>query len=230
MELAQQYPAYGFAKLFHLVRNMGHRWNHKRIHRIYCALKLNFRRKGKKRLPGRHPVPLEVPQKENSCWSLDFMSDALSNGRRFRTFNVIDDYSREVLAIEIDLSLPSKRVIRVLDRLVEYRGTPMKIRMDKGPEFISVELAGWAEKKGIILEYIQPGRPMQNGYIERFNKSYRTEVLDMYLFRTLDEVRGITSKWMAEYNEVRPHESLDNLPPRAFLMKNNGKISNLQCA
>ena len=106
----------------------------------------------------------------------------------------------------------------------------MKIRMDNGPEFISVELAGWAEKKGIILEYIQPGRPMQNGYIERFNKSYRTEVLDMYLFRTLDEVRVITSKWMAEYNEVRPHESLGNLPPRAFLMKNNGKISNLQCA
>ena len=160
---------------------------------------------------------MEVPQEENSCWSLDFMSDALSNGRRFRTFNVIDDYSREVLAIEIDLSLPSRRVIRVLDRLVEYRGTPMKIRMDNGPEFISVE-------------YIQPGRPMQNGYIERFNKSYRTEVLDMYLFRTLDEVRAITGEWMTEYNEIRPHESLGNLAPRAFLMKNSGKVSNLPCA
>lgn len=158
------------------------------------------------------------------------MSDALSNGRRFRTFNVIDDYSREVLAIEIDLSLPSRRVIRVLERLVEYRGAPMKIRMDNGPEFISVELAGWAEQKGILLEYIQPGRPMQNGYIERFNKSYRTEVLDMYLFRTLDEVRAITGEWMTEYNEVRPHESLGNLAPRAFLMKNNREVSNLPCA
>lgn len=230
MELAQQYPAYGFAKLFHLVRNMGYTWNHKRIHRIYCALKLNFRRKGRKRLPNRHPSPLAVPVHENGCWSLDFMSDALSNGRRFRTFNVIDDYSREALAIEIDLSLPSKRVIRVLDRLVEYRGKPIKIRMDNGPEFVSVELAGWAEKNHVILEHIQPGRPMQNGYIERFNKSYRAEVLDMYLFRTLEEVREITMEWMAEYNEIRPHESLGNLPPRAFLMKNNGKVSNLSCA
>lgn len=142
MELAQQYPTYGFAKLFHLIRNMGHTRNHKRIHRIYCGLKLNFRREGRKRLPNRHPSPLVVLVHENGCWSLDFMSDALSNGRRFRTFNVIDDYNHEVLAIEIDLSLPSRRVIRVLERLVEYREIPKKIRMDNWLEFISVELAG----------------------------------------------------------------------------------------
>ena len=229
LELAEKHPAYGFAKLFHLIRNLGHRWNHKRIHRIYCALSLNIRRKGKKRLPNRHPQPLDIPACENISWSMDFMSDALSNGRRFRTFNIIDDYSREILAIEIDLSLPTKRIIRVLDRLVEYRGCPKKIRMDNGPEFISVHLADWAERNGISLEFIQPGRPMQNGYIERFNRSYRTEILDRYLFRTLDEVRSLTADWMVEYNEIRPHESLGNLPPKAFLKKKQGKVSNLTC-
>ena len=127
--------------------------------------------------------------------------------------------------IEIDLSLPSKRATRVIDRLVEYRGSPEKIRMDNGPEFISVELAEWAEKNRIVQEHIQPGRPMRNGYIKRFNRSYRTEVLDMYLFRTLDEVREITEGWMAEYNGVRPHESLGNLPPRVFLIKKTAGMS-----
>lgn len=229
LALAGNHPAYGFAKLFHLIRNLGHRWNHKRIHRIYCALRLNLRRKSKKRLPNRKPQPLSIPADENICWSMDFMSDSLGNGRRFRTFNVIDDYSREILAIEIDLSLPAQRIIRVLDRLVEYRGRPQRIRMDNGPEFISVHLASWAEEMGISLEFIQPGRPMQNGYIERFNRSYRSEILDRYLFRTLDEVRILTEDWMVEYNEIRPHESLGNLPPKVFLERKQGKVSNFAC-
>ena len=157
------------------------------------------------------------------------MSDSLGNGRRFRTFNVIDDYSREILAIEIDLSLPAQRIIRVLDRLVEYRGRPQRIRMDNDPEFISVHLASWAEEMGISLEFIQPGIPMQNGYIERFNRSYRSEILDRYLFRTLDEVRILTEDWMVEYNEIRPHESLGNLPPKVFLERKQGKVSNFAC-
>lgn len=231
MELSGKHPAYGFWKLFHIIRNLGHQWNHKRVYRVYCKKGLNLRRKGKKRLPNRNPQSLTVPSRENICWSMDFMSDALSSGRHFRTFNVIDDYSREVLAIEIDLSLPTRRVIRVLDRLVEYRGKPERIRMDNGPEFISSQLSGWAEEKGIILEFTQPGKPMQNGFIERFNRSYRNEVLDRYLFKTLDEVRRLTEEWIVEYNEVRPHEALGNLPPKTFLARRHqhGKISTKLC-
>ena len=160
---------------------------------------------------------------------MDFMSDALSNGKRFRTFNVIGDYHREILAIEIDLSWPTQRIIRVLDQFIEYRGCPQRIRMDNGPAFISINLATWAEKRNICLTYIQPGRSMQNGYIERFNRSYRSEILDRYLFRTLDEVRNLTAIWRVEYNEIRPHESLGNLAPKQFLHLNQGYVSHFIC-
>ena len=139
--VSERYPAYGFSKLLKVMRRQGHLWNHKRIHRVYCELKLNKRRKGKKRLPNRNPAPLAVPATLNQCWSMDFMSDALMCGRRFRTFNVVDDFNREVLAIDVDLSLPAQRVIRVLERIVAWRGLPAKLRMDNGPEFISSTLA-----------------------------------------------------------------------------------------
>jgi len=132
---------------------------------------------------------------------------------------VVDDYNREALAIEVDLSLPSARVVRVLERIVAWRGFP-KIRMDNGPEFISVTLADWADKYGIQLEFIKPGKPIQNSYVERFNRTYRTEVLDMYAFRRLSEVREITNSWIREYNEERPHDSLGDLTPREYLMAN----------
>mgnify|MGYP002776329879 FL=1 len=209
---------------------MGHKWNHKRVHRVYCALKLNKRRKGKKRLPSRSPDPLNVPGAINLCWSIDFMSDALMCGRRFRTFNVVDDFNREVLAIEVDLSLPAQRVIRVLERIVAWRGLPAKLRMDNGPEFISVSLADWAEEHQIQLEFIKPGKPTQNSYVERFNRTYRTEVLDMYAFKTLNEVREITENWMREYNEERPHDSLNDLTPWEYLEKAKlTENSNLAC-
>lgn len=229
-EIVERYPVYGFGKLFTVIRRWGHAWNHKRIHRLYCELKLNKRRKGKKRLPTRHPEPLSVPTQVNHCWSIDFMQDSLSNGRRFRTFNVLDDYNREVLAIEIDLNLPAQRVVRVLERLVTCRGIPVKIRMDNGPEFISVTLADWAEANGIKLEFIAPGTPTQNSYIERFNRTYREAILDMYVFRSLTEVRQLTEKWMREYNEERPHNSLGNLTPWEYLALNkSAENSILQC-
>jgi len=134
-------------------------------------------------LPARNPEPLAVPAQANHCWSMDFMCDSLQCGRRFRAFNVVDDFNREVLAIEVDLNLPSQRIIRVLERVVAWRGYPNKLRMDNGPEFISVTLASWAEEHGITLEFIKPGKPTQNSYIERFNRTYRTEILDMYVFR-----------------------------------------------
>lgn len=216
----ERYPAYGFDKLFKVLRRQGHPWNHKRIRRIYCLLGLNRKRRGKKRLPNRQPAPLAVPAWMNQCWSMDFMSDSLFCGRRFRTFNVVDDYNREILAIEIDLNLPAQRVIRVLERIVAWRGYPVKLRMDNGPEFISAALAEWADDKGVELEFIKPGKPTQNSYVERFNRTYRTEVLDMYVFRTLTEVREITETWMREYNEERPHDSLGDLTPSEYLIAN----------
>lgn len=211
--LARDHPDLGFGKFFYLLRAEGHEWNHKRVHRVYSEMRLNKRRKYKRRLPARHPEPLSVPNTLNRCWSADFMSDALGDGRRFRTFNVIDDHRREVLAIEIDLNLGSRRVIRVLDRIAETRGLPERIRFDNGPEFTSIAVADWAELNGVQLDFIKPGRPMQNGFIERFNRTYRQAILDMYIFDSLDEVRELTSRWINFYNHRRPHDSLGGAPP-----------------
>ncbi|HHA1475622.1 IS3 family transposase [Enterobacter cloacae] len=215
---AERYPRYGFKKLFQVLRRKGNSWNHKRVHRIYCLLKLNFRRKGKQRLPVRNPAPLATPEAMNQSWSIDFMHDALVCGRRFRIFDVVDDFNREALAIEIDLNIPAQRVVRVLDRIVANRGYPLKMRMDNGPELVSLTLAQWAEEHGVMLEFISPGKPTQNAFIERFNRTYRTEILDFYLFRTLNEAREITERWLAEYNGERPHESLNNLTPEEYLL------------
>lgn len=218
---AERYPRYGFPKLFQVLRRQGHQWNHKRVHRIYCLLKLNFRRKGKQRLPVRNPSPLATPEALNQSWSVDFMHDALICGRRFRTFNIVDDFNREALSIEIDLNLPAQRVVRVLDRIAANRGYPAMLRMDNGPEFISLTLAEWAEMHAVKLEFIEPGKPTQNAFIERFNRTYRTEVLDFYLFRTLNEVREITEQWLTEYNCERPHESLDNMTPEEYRLQHH---------
>ena len=145
------------------------------------------------------------------------MSDALWCGRRFRTFNLIDDYNREALTIDVDRSLPAGRVVRVLDRAAAWRGYPKKLRVDNGPELTSVRLADWADDNDVVLEFTEPGRPMQNGFVERFNRTYRTEVLDLYIFKKLKEVQEITDNWVIEYNEERPHESLGNLTPKEYL-------------
>lgn len=145
------------------------------------------------------------------------MSDALWCGRRFRTFNLIDDYNREALTIDVDRSLPAGRVVRALDRAAAWRGYPKKLRVDNGPELTSVRLADWADDNDVELEFTEPGRPMQNGFVERFNRTYRTEVLDLYIFKKLKEVQEITDNWVIEYNEERPHESLGNLTPKEYL-------------
>jgi putative transposase len=229
IKMAERYPRYGFRKLFVKLRQSGFEWNHKKVYRIYCSLQLNIRRKGKKRLPARSPQPLTVPEIPNHTWSADFMSDALQCGRRFRTFNVVDDYNREVLAIEIDLSLPALRVTRVLENIVKSRGKPQRIRLDNGPELISHILADWASKQGIQLEFIQPGKPTQNSFIERFNRTYRNEILNFYLFRNLGEVRNITANWIKQYNEERPHEALKDMSPVDYkLLKSKSENSNLR--
>lgn len=216
-QLADRQPRWGCGKMSDYLRNQGHGWNHKRIRRVYRAMALHLKRKPKKRLPARTAQTLAVPKHRNQTWSLDFMSDALSNGRTFRTLNVIDDYNREALWIEVDTSLPAERVVRVLEQLLKWRaGKPTGIRMDNGPELISQRIERWAKKKKIELLHIQPGKPAQNAYIERFNRTYREDVLDAYLFDDLQEVRHITQQWLEDYNTIRPHEALQGLPPRLF--------------
>ena len=211
LALAEQKPGLGFWKLFRRLRRLGHEWNHQRVYRVYCLLKLNLRRRTKKRLPPRDPLPLLVPEQPNQVWSADFMSDALTNGVRFRTFNVLDDYNREALAIEIDTSLPSARLVRVFEQLATERGLPDILRTDNGPEFLGEVFVSWCQARGILIDSIEPGKPNQNAFIERFNRSYREEVLDTWLFRNLDEVRELTWAWMLEYNEDRDHDSLGGL-------------------
>lgn len=217
-----KHPRWGFWKTYKTLRRKGQLWNHKRIYRIYCMLRLNQKRRAKKRLPKRVKQPLLVPQLPNQVWSADFMSDTLYAGKRFRTFNVIDDFNRELLHVEIDTSITAKRLIRVFERIRLEHGLPDVLRTDNGPEFLSGEFVAWAEAAGMMIQYIQPGEPNQNAYIERFNRTYRNELLDLYMFRNLCEVREATYWWMIEYNEQRPHDSLGDLTPAEYLSKNAG--------
>ena len=191
-----------------MIKAQGYPINHKRVYRLYCELKLNLKRKVKKRLPPRQKISLAQPHQLNECWSLDFMSDALFTGKRFRTVNVIDDYNREGLGIEIAFSIPAKRVTRWLDKIAALKGYPNMIRVDNGPEHLSKHFQQWAKQHQIIVHYIQPGKPAQNAYIERFNRSYREELLDMYLFKSIQQAQTLTDEWLVHYNQKRPHEAL----------------------
>ena len=207
---------WGFWKCCDRLQLDGHPWNHKRLWRVYCHLRLNLPRRTKKRLPLRLRQPLVVLPKANAVWAVDFMSDTLYGGRRFRTLNVLDEGVREGLTIEIDTSLPAERVIRVLEQVVSWRGQPQAIRLDNGPEFIAERFMAWCAERGIELRYIQPGKPDQNAFIERYNRTYRTEVLNAYVFESLDQVREISAAWLQSYNEERPHDALAGLPPAMY--------------
>lgn len=218
-QLAEKHPREGQDKYYARIRREGILWNQKRIRRVYLLMNLNQRRRMKKRLPARVKEPLTVPSAPNQTWSMDFMSDALLNGRKFRTLNIMDDFNREALCIEPRFSIGATIVVKMLDRLILEKGKPERIRVDNGPEFISKNLQEWSEKNNVVLQFIQPGKPMQNGFVERFNKSYRTSVLDANHFLDLDQVREITDVFLEDYNYHRPHESLADDSPVHYRLK-----------
>ena len=178
------------------------------------------RAKRRRRLPDALRKPLEAPNEHNQVWSMDFMSDSLEDGRSFRVLNVIDDCNRECLISQGSISFPSLRVIRTLERLGEQNGYPKYIRTDNGPEFISKVYKEWAVDKGITLVYAEPGKPMQNGYIERFNRTFREDNLDAYLFSSISQFNILAEEWTKDYNHYHPHKSLGRKSPREYRTRN----------
>ena len=214
VRLTHNWKDWGFGLCFLYLRNVkGFGWNHKRVYRIYRELELNLRIKPKKRIIREKPEPLTIPEAINECWSMDFMHDTLTDGRAFRLFNVLDDFNREGMGIEADFSLPAERVVRSLDQVIEWRGRPKAIRGDNSPEYISTAVTQWAEQRGIRLEYIQPGKPQQNAYIERYNRTVSYAWLSQYLFETIDEVREFATRWLWSYNNERPNMAPGGITP-----------------
>jgi putative transposase len=211
--MARRHKHWGVLKIYRCLRKQGEQVNHKRVRRLYRLSGLNLRRKSRKKLPEAVRKPLPKATQCNGCWSIDFTSDSLQDGRKFRTLNVLDDYCREALAVEIDFSLPAKRVTQLLDQLVGECGKPHRLRCDNGPEFISDELQQWCKTNGVDLHWIEPGKPTQNAYIERFNGTFRREVLNTHVFSSLRMARQVVADWLVEYNTERPHQALGFMTP-----------------
>jgi putative transposase len=218
-ELSIKKPMEGQNKMYYRIRNEGIKWNHKRIERVYRVMGLNKRRKTRRRLPARVKTPLQAPALANEMWSMDFMHDTLIYGRKFRVLNIIDDYNQEALVSEAYFSISSQRVINILERMVIEHGHPKSIRVDNGPEFIANAMFEWCNERAIHLHYIQPGKPTQNAYIERFNRSLREAVLDANLFVDLTQTQALLDEFKYDYNYHRPHESLGNISPINYKLK-----------
>jgi len=219
IDLAGERRRFGYRRLHILLRREGWNVNHKAVHRIYREEGLQVRKRKKKRIGPVDRQPIPLPERSNTRWSMDFMSDALSNGTRFRTLNIVDDFSRECPAIEVDTSLTGTRVVRVLDRLKEARGLPRGIVVDNGPELISKALDEWAYRNGVRLHFIEPGKPVQNAFVESFNGKFRDECLNEHWFTSLSDARKTIEDWRIDYNNHRPHSSLGYLTPVEYALK-----------
>lgn len=199
-----------------LLRREGWSVNHKRTYRLYREQGLAVRRRKRKRIGLTERQPMPIAQAPDQSWSMDYVADGLIDGRKLRTLNIVDDYTRECLAIEVDTSLPGARVVVVLERLAELRGLPSSITVDHGPEFESQALDAWAYKRGVRLAFIRPGKPVENAYVESFNGKFRDECLNEHWFMSMQHARSTIEAWRLEYNTERPHSSLDDLTPEEF--------------
>lgn len=215
-DLAAQRPRYGYRRLYILLRREGIAVNHKKVQRLYREEGLAVRRKKRKRVAQVSRQPRPVPERRNERWSMDFMQDTLADGRCFRTLNIVDDFSRECVAIEVGRSIPGERVVRVLERLAFQRGLPELLVVDNGPEFAGKALDAWAYRNGVGLHFIRPGKPVENAFVESFNGSFRDECLNENWFVSLADAVHKIEVWRQDYNRKRPHSSLGNRTPEEF--------------
>lgn len=223
-ELAGERPRFGYRRLHLLVCREGLHVNHKRIYRLYRQEGLSVRRRKRKRVARADRRPLPVPDGTNERWSMDFVHDCTAVGRRFRTLNIVDDFTREALAMVVDTSISGHRVARVLEQLVQQRGAPNAVVSDNGPEFTGRALDAWAYARGIQLRFIEPGKPVQNAFVESFNGKFRDECLNQHWFISLADARTTIEAWRRDYNQVRPHSSLENLTPAEFAARHENPL------
>jgi len=221
-KLVDKLPHRGFDTYYGRLKAQGVPWGRTGMLRVYREMKLQHRRKFKRRLPSRIKKPLVQPIGKSLCWSMDFMHDVLINGRTFRVLNILDDYNREAVAIDSAHGYPAERVIRLLERITNFRGIPRSIRVDNGPEFTSKAFATWCKEHAIEIKFIQPGKPTQNAYIERFNRLFREDILDAYLFEDLRQVKRLAEEWRIDYNKYHPHKALMGKSPLQFLKEHQG--------
>jgi putative transposase len=222
--LAHERPRYGYRRLHVLLRRGGVPANHKRLWRLYRQEGLAVRRKRRKRTAWGRRVILPAAQTRNERWSMDFVGDSLADGRTFRTLNIVDDFTREAVAIVVDQSIPGERVVRELEAVAMQRGVPGMIVTDNGPEFAGKALDAWAYRRGVTLHFIRPGKPVENAYVESFNGKFRDECLNEHWFTSLPHARDVIAGWRQDYNEVRPHSSLGNATPAEFARRAQAEL------
>ena len=224
VDIAHVRRRFGYRRIHDLLRSEFPGVNHKRVYRLYKNANLAVRRRKKVKRPPNERVPLQIARKVNDVWSMDFVSDSLSNGRRIKCLTVADDFSHECVDIAVDFGISGQYVTRLLDQAAIFRGYPVAVRTDNGPEFTSRAFLAWTTLHGIRHILIQPGRPMQNGYIESFNGKFRDECLNEQWFQSLSQARDCIAEWRKDYNEVRPHSSLGRIPPAQFAQQQRIQI------
>jgi len=219
LKIAKKHSYYGYRRIYIILRRKKIFVNHKKVYRMYKKLNLCHRKKTSKKYHNKFPGIQDQSFSINEIWSMDFMSDSLAYGRKIRIFNVIDTYSRECLLMDISVSFPSIEVIKQLEKIIKKRGMPKQIKLDNGPEYISKILKKWAQEKNIILAYIRPGKPYENGHIESFNGKFREEFLNRNIFKSILEAKVLATNWKNYYNKERPHSSLNYMTPEEYAKK-----------